>query len=108
MILKSTASLADREIQRTNKRQLSRLVYTSNNHWVIVSKQLKHKQQLRIIVQYSPLDHLTMMNYNAGIILKKKNHHENIKLESKHKIRTYCQRTCWSWRVQNQRILLWV
>lgn len=37
-----------------------------------MSKQLKHKQQLRIIVQYSPLDHLTMMNYNAGIILKKK------------------------------------
>lgn len=37
-----------------------------------MSKQLKHKQQLRIIVQYSPLDHLTMMNNNAGIILKKK------------------------------------
>ena len=105
MILKSTASLADREIQRTNKRQLSRLVYTSNNHWVIVSKQLKHKQQLRIIVQYGPFDHdeLQCRNYS-----KKKNHHENIKLKSKHKIRSYCQRTCWSWRVQNQRILLWI
>lgn len=57
-----------------------------------MSKQLKHKQQLRIIVQYSPLDHLTMMNYNAGIILKKKpsqKYQIGIKAQDSHLLSAY-------------------
>lgn len=57
-----------------------------------MSKQLKHKQQLRIIVQYSPLDHLTMMNYNAGIILKKnikRKYQIGIKAQDSHLLSAY-------------------
>lgn len=57
-----------------------------------MSKQLKHKLQLRIIVQYSPLDHLTMMNYNAGIIIKKKpsrKYQIGIKAQDSHLLSAY-------------------